>query len=291
MNLGKRTTGNVKVISFPEGFTSRVNQSPFVMREEWHVIVLEDEAGNISRLPEVCCKQVLQEGMWYHMFQTNAIMYPKYHFQFLEEKNYGHKKTKQQDRNPPPNLPQGRLPRTEKRIVTVIEQPTEENWDNYVVRLSDKTTVKVDYSIAQSFFAIGDKAKVEFRIDKDGRSIQSMKPIKPSQYKETPLPLYDIRRSRKGVEVSNGYRWATLEDALNQSWASLEECGKHIGTKRICNGAIGSAMEYTINMYLWKVEHVYVLDLKDEGEGYEVYKSRKAVDARMREIREQGGAY
>jgi len=87
------------------------------------------------------------------------------------------------------------------------------------------------------------------------------------------------------VTVSNGYRWLSVRQAVDEDLLGPEEVGVLVKSAKICQGAIESPGEYTIFVHVWKIGSEYLLDERENGGGYELVSSLKAVQARIADLR------
>lgn len=261
----------VKVISFPSDFVT-TNRGHIFEVTKGDPILLEDETGNVSKLPTISCANYLKIGCWYEMYLISAVGFPRYGFHYLKDKN---------DPPQPDSVP----PRTVTHSVTVVEQPSGENDDEFTVIQSDGTTRKIHLTRVRQYLRVGAKALLTIKVLGSHESCESLV-LPEGKRSRYPTKPGQVRQEDGRVTVSNGYRWISVRHALDEDLLDPSEVGTLVRSAKICSGAIGGPSEYTIFVHVWKVGLEYVVDEREDGGGFEVMTSLKAVDKRIRERRE-----
>ncbi len=170
------------------------------------------------------------------------------------------------------------------RLVTVVEQPSDENNDEFTVKQSDGTTTKIHVSKTLQYLRVG--AEAVLTIKEIGSQVICDSLVLP-QGKRSRFPTKPgtVKRQNGKVTVSNGYRWISIKHALEEDLLDPSEVGTHVKSAKICSGAIGGPSEYEIFVHIWKIGSEYLLDERENGGGYELVTSQKAVEARIAELR------
>jgi hypothetical protein len=82
------------------------------------------------------------------------------------------------------------------------------------------------------------------------------------------------RRINRRAEVWNGYRWLTHEEANDCALVEPQEVGKLSQFHEIGSGAYDSPAEFRFAVLLWCVHGSCVIDLRDQGEWFEVFDTK-----------------
>jgi hypothetical protein len=77
----------------------------------------------------------------------------------------------------------------------------------------------------------------------------------------------------------------TLAEALADGLVEPHEVGHTPQAFRVGGGAYDSPGEYSIEVVLWRVAEGWLLDLREESEDFELYKTKAEAMVRVREIR------
>ena len=258
----------VKVISFPGNFSQDRYNGSILNLDKREPILLEAEDGSVRKLPAISCANELEVGRWYEMYLISATLFPRYGFHYLK------------DRNDPP-LPESVPPRTRTLPVTVVEQPSEENDDEFTVRQDNGTTRKIHLSSVRQYLTVGTQALLTIRVLGSHESYESLE-LPKGKRSRYPTKPGTVKEENRRVTVSNGYRWVSVRQAIDEDLLDPSAVGTLVKSAKICSGAIGGPSEYTIFVHVWKVGLEYVLDEREDGGGFEVVTSLKAAAERIR---------
>lgn len=264
----------VKVLSFPSNFRIGGTLSPFELRDASRDIQLEEESGQVRRLPEISCAHQLRVGKWYEMYLISAVHFPRYGFHYLRERNEPESAT----------ISAEGAPQTVTSEVTIKEVPARENDDTFLVSFPNGSQRRISVSVSHGYLATDSRATLAIRKRGTVEEIESLRPVGKTI---APFPIEPgtVRHTAKQVEVFSGYRWMNLSEALTESLVNLDAVGQLVRSVKICDGAIGSPSQYTIYVHLWKVGGTYVIDATEEGDGFECFSSKKLAESRIREMR------
>ncbi len=184
---------------------------------------------------------------------------------------------------PPPRIPVPPV-ETEAREVVVIEQPTADNGDCFVVEDGTGQRWSVSDASAEGYFDVRDRATLT--LARQGNSV-SRAALRSSSKTSKPFPRSPgvIEVEGRATKVWNGYRWMHLQEALDASFAEPSDVGHSMQAVRVGGGAYGGMGEYSVDLFLWRVAEGWLLDLSEEGERCELFATKKDAMIRVREIR------
>jgi hypothetical protein len=174
--------------------------------------------------------------------------------------------------------------KTEDREVVVIEQPTADNGDCFVVEDSTGQRWSVSDASADGYFDVRDRATLT--LARQGNSVRT-EALRSTSRTSKPFPSSPgvIEVECRATRVWNGYRWMHLQEALDARSAEPSDVGHSMQAVRVGGGAYGGMGEYSVDLFLWRVAEGWLLDLSEEGEGCELFKTKKDAMIRVREIR------
>lgn len=261
----------VKVVSFPSDFGTSQARGRILELPKGDPILLEDEDGNISRLPTVSCANPLTVGSWYRMNLISAAGFPRYGFVYLEE------------RNAPSSAISVKL-RKVKHLVTVTEQPNEGNGDEFTVTLHDGSKRRIHIVRVPQYIRVGAKAILTVNVAGANETCESLQ-LPRGTRSRFPRKRGTLKTTSGQVKVFNGYRWISVQQAADEDLIDLSQVGHLVKSARICKGAIGGLGEYEIIVHLWKIGVEYLLDERENGGSFEVVTSLRDANKRIREMR------
>jgi len=253
----------VKVISFP------IQRNP--LTDQLDDPVFEDEGGQRFSVPRAVCTTFLQVNCWYRMYGPYGI-HRSTQFTFLHERN---RHTRISDEEPT----------LVSASAIVVEVPSADNGDEFLIQVDGGSTYRIALEQVADWFQVGDIGIATIRSTSRHANCQSFV-LPPGKLSQFPIVQGTVAEEGGKVVVHSGYRWCALQEALMKSYCALEDVGTLIATKRICGGAINSAMEYSINAYVWKVGREYVVDSSENlGTEFHVFTRRKDVDNFIRDLK------
>lgn len=190
---------------------------------------------------------------------------------------------------PPPRIPVPPVEpvppnETEVREVVVIEQPTADNGECFLVEDGTGQRWGVSDASAEGYFDVQDRATLS--LARQGNTVRA-EALRSSSRTSKPFPRSPgvIEIEGRATKVWNGYRWMRLQEALDTGFAEPSDVGHSMQAVRVGGGAYGGVGEYSVDLFLWRVAEGWLLDLSEEGEGCELFKTKKDAMIRVREIR------
>jgi len=260
----------VKVVSFPANYWGRKGASDFSELED---IQFEDEDGVRFSMRAVHCSSRLKVGCWYERYVISSIG-QLYGFTYLQDRN-----------QPSANFEEPATLTTEN--VTVVEVPDAANDDHFVLRSTDDSLLRIAMESVTDYFTVGDVGIATVRVTRLHRTVESLR-LPDGVISDFPIAPGTVSWRRGRAVVHTGYRWLSLKDALDTELCALSSVGTLISSLKLCDGAIGSPHEYSINAYLWKVGRQFVVDASENfSREYAVFSRRVEADHFMYELRRE----
>lgn len=172
--------------------------------------------------------------------------------------------------------------------VRVREIPGATNDDSFVVEDDRGTCWSVSIHLADGYFKQGMRALLVVE-HKDSQVRVSGLRSESGQRKRFYRNPGRVRRRGRHTEVWSGYRWMSLQEALDEGFVGLEDVGRLVNRVRVGGGAYGGPGEYAIEVFLWRVPEGYLLDVREDGEGIEFFSLKREAMERVEEIRSTFG--
>jgi hypothetical protein len=176
-------------------------------------------------------------------------------------------------------------PVTDSFAVTVLEQPTLANDDYFVVVDDRGERWRVPFWSTEGYLKAQDGAVLV--VERQGKNVycKSLRSASDTP-RRFPRRPGRVKVESRHTHVWTGYRWMTLSEALDAGLVEPHEVGHSLQTIRVGGGAYDSPGEYSIEVFLWRVAEGWLLDLREEAEGCELYEYEAEAVERVEEIRE-----